>query len=109
LRGAAVRARHSAKRGGLHAKLPLPLAPVLKELRLPPPRWARDIGDDTSLPAAEGSPDLRGIGSQLFESVIQRDIRDRFVSSRDAAKRENDHLRIGLHIEDDDLAAVPWE
>jgi hypothetical protein len=104
--GLEVEVLHGTDAG--EAKLPLPLAPVLKELRLPPPRWARDIGDD-SVPAAEGAPDLRGIGSQLFESVIQRDIRDRFVSSRDAAKRENDHLRIGLHIEDDDLAAVPWE
>nr|BFD89234.1 hypothetical protein KitaXyl93_05940 [Kitasatospora sp. Xyl93] len=51
----------------------------------------------------------RQIGDKLFEAALPGEVRSLYASSRRAAAERGRPLRMLLHLDDPELAALPWE
>ena len=52
---------------------------------------------------------VHAFGHTLFEALMTGEVRSRYAVSRAKADQEEKGLRVRLHIEAPDLAALPWE
>lgn len=59
----------------------------------------------------EPPPDLRDLGSQLYDAVFQDDVRSVLIASQTDTDAKGQELRIRLRFSDDaaELATLPWE
>jgi hypothetical protein len=90
--------------------VPFPFDPTELKLRLQALEIAllRSSGTRRRLPTAE-EKQVQDFGQQLFDWLIQGDVRSLFDSSRNSAKREGKPLRVKLRFDSPALAALPWE
>jgi hypothetical protein len=52
---------------------------------------------------------VQDFGSKLFEALFSGDVRTCYDSARDQAEKERRMLRLKLHIQPQEMAALPWE
>lgn len=68
-----------------------------------------EFEEDAEAPAAEASGGAEELGRQLFEILMQGEVRSSYRTSLDKALSQGEGLRLRLRIDAPELATLPWE